>query len=126
MQIDDETRRVLETRGHVQAVCPGQASEVKPPRLTGPGTPYATPGKAPRHTKSRQRQMTTTSQSQARRFHWRYWTATTTGALSYSETFTNWSATGKRARYAADRLWAAHQRPCRRWQSAMSSGSVPA
>ena len=35
VQIHDETRRMLETRRHVQAVGAGQAPEVKPPWLAG-------------------------------------------------------------------------------------------
>src|SRR5215207_3785038 len=35
------------------------------------------------------------------------------------------AAMKRTAGYAADLLCAAHQRPCRRWQSAISSGSLP-
>ena len=87
MEIHDETGRMLETRRHVQAVGAGQSPEVKPAWLARPGRPGSASGKTRDHTKGRQRQMTTTSESQARRFHWRYWTATTAGALSYPETF---------------------------------------
>jgi hypothetical protein len=91
MQVHHETDRVVETGGHVQAVGANEASEIKPLRLAGngPSTPGTDSGKARDHTKGRQRQMATTSDGQARSFHWRYWTATTTGALNYSETFTN-------------------------------------
>ena len=95
MQVHNETRRMLETRRHMQAVGAGHSPEVEPPRLAGPGASGNAPSKTRDHTKGRQRQMTTTSESQARTCHWRYWTATTTGALNYAETFTNWSTIGK-------------------------------
>jgi hypothetical protein len=89
MQIHDKTRRMLETRGHVQAVSAGQAPEVKPPWLAGRCS-RSTPGQTHAdRDNDRPYQMATTSDDQARRFHWRYWTPTTTGTLNYSETFTN-------------------------------------
>ena len=95
VQIDDETRRMLEARRHVQAVCAGQASDVEPPRLAC-RCGRSTTGKTHNDTEhGRQRKMATTSDGQARTCHWRYWTAATTGALNYSETFTNRSTVGK-------------------------------